>query len=511
MSRPESIKLPRRVLTALDLKASAVLALERTADLFPSMVALRAAAQSDDYLDGLGRRVERGLRVEAVSPALVPKFGGGTRPATDLAVDLRILWDALAARARHLVAPDLVNWSLEAGERDEAEQHLASGEHEFVVVTDVVSCYEYIDRPTLLEELNDLTGDEDLATGLGTLAAIATSDRKGIPQGLRSSRVYGDIYLSIADRELARRGTPVIRWVDDYRLAESSLRDARRTLTALEAALRRINLVVNSAKTWTPDRATYADWVARHDAQKTQLAQTVERIKQRRRADYDAEEAEGADAPPPTVDPILESGFVESVDDEANWLSSPEGYAASRRIGVSLWELGRTGSVAPLERLPTLLYRFPQLTKEIAGYLRRRVTAGHEEDTIAQVTETLVQRDFIYSWQLGWLIHALIPGQEPLPEGAIAVAHDVLKSSDAPGFARGRAAIALATQGFLPGATDLAAIYSEVPVATRPDLVAAAALMPTTSETSNFIESVRRDPLLREVADLATKLDLSAL
>jgi hypothetical protein len=267
---------------------------------------------------------------------------------------------------------------------------------------------------------------------------------------------------------------------------------------------------MNAAKTWTPKRETYAEWLQRQRAQRQEIAEILQTIAARREADYEAEE-EGVELERVRIDPVLERGFLDATGEDAPWGASPDGYAASRRIGVSLRELGRTGSTAPLERMESVLYRHAHLTKELSRYVRRRVLAGFEEDTVPRVAGILARDDVPYRWQTGWLLHALIPVEQPLPQEVIDVALNLLHDPAVPGFIRGRAAVLLARELRLPLGQELADSFENVGPATQPDLVAAAALLPQSAETRRFLKAASRDPLLATVAQEAGDLGLFEL
>ncbi len=205
------------------------------------------------------------------------------------------------------------------------------------------------------------------------------------------------------------------------------------------------------------------------------------------------------------IDPILEEAFTEAASDDADWGATPQGYATSRRIQLSLRELGRTGSSAPLGRLGVLLFRHPHLTKQVSYYLRTRINGGWEADTVRLVSEALAADAFPYPWQRGWLLHALIPAKKkPLPPAAIDVSLAAFHADDL-SFVRGRAAIVLATQGLLPVGPELAHAFDDVAKSNRADLVGAASLMPETTARDRFLESVRRDRLLRAIAEASAE------
>jgi hypothetical protein len=497
----DGIHLPNSVITALPLEEAARDAARRGADFFPSRVGLNAAARSSTVVEALRRRLRSGYRPTTAEVVLAAKFGGGSRPAVDLGVTDRILFDALVRYIDDQLPTDLVNRTLTGDGRAKAENSLRAGPHTHVLVTDVVAFYEYLDRPRLIDELLDLTGADEAIAALDTLLAGVMGWRRGIPQASPDATVLGDVYLSIADRDLSRSGVLVTRWGDDYRIPADGLSAAYRASAALEGALRELGLVINGAKTWTPSTEKYGEWVDKQRATRRTLKAIRERIKARLAEDYAADE----DAPPrrkTRVDRGLERDFLAATDENAPWGSSPEGYAASRQVQTGLQELGRTGSNAPLSRLDLVLFRYPHLTRDTSQYLRRRIVGGHVDDTVGAITDALSSESYPFPWQSGWLLHALIPVRKHIPKTAVTVAKDWLAAGASPGFIRGRAAILLATEGELPMGKELDAIWSDMPEANRVDLVGAATLMKG-AEAKRFLVAVRRDPLHAAIADEA--------
>jgi len=497
------VQLSPEIGASLLLDEAAVAAAIRGNDFFPSKIGFRAAQSSSDYRKSLLRKWESGYEVASPDFVVVPKGGGGTRPGCDFDVASRLLFDTLNGVIRGAIEPGLVNWSLMGKDRHSAENALRRGTHTHVLVTDVVAFYEYIDREVLREELADLSGLDEVVEALMHLLSQIMPRRVGIPQGSPTAGLLADVYLSIVDRVLSRANVGVVRWADDYRFAAQDLRHAYRLRTLLEQSLRQVGLVASSSKTWTPTRQTYGRWVTAQRAERTELAAVVARIDERRTEDYapDADEDEPVKTEGP--DPVLEEGFRTDTSEEAAWGSSPDAYATGRRIQVSLRELGRTGSKLPLERLSLLLFRHPHLTKQIASYLRARIHAGHETDTVAVVTSTLQDQDVPYEWQVGWLLHALVPTSDRLPKAAIDATLSAFESTSNPSFIRGRAALVLGREGKLPSGAELSEVFDRVPEATKPDIVAAATSMPQEPDITRFLQSIRRDPLLRTVADSA--------
>lgn len=506
------MKVSLELSKSLDLQKSLESAGLARNDFFPSTIGYRAARASTRFPEAVTRLLKRGYQPPASDVVEVPKWGGGTRPAADLPVIDRLLLDAFTSHLRPTIADGLVNWSLENQARADAEQYLVEGDHGYVLVTDVVSAYEYVNLEILANELLDLTGEDEATASLIELLLANSVTGKGIPQGAPQSAVLADVYLSIADRALLRQGFQVFRWADDYRIPAMSWSDALRAQLALERALRHeLGMVINASKTWTPTTEKYGQWIeAQRSRQREREALVVEVLAAFAAGtdpyEYDGEE--DADEQPPAPDPEMEAEFVELTADDVYWGPGPENYSRSNRVRTLLRSLAREGSSAPLDRLRILLQRFPHLTRDTASYLRRHIHGGWEADTIAAIDEAIQGHSYLVDWQLGWLLHAAVPAEEQLPETLVAAALRTLETTTVPWFARGRSAVLLGREQRLSVDPQLSAMLDAAPTATRPDLLAGAALVTGNGTVRQaLLKAWERDPVLREVPGLVQDLN----
>lgn len=477
-------------------------------EFFPSTLAFRLA-NTPAFTTALVRRWQIDIVLGRTEPVAVPKLGGGTRLAWDLPATDRILFDSLVDRLRDSVPDGIVNETLRGESRLAAENQLAKGEHSHVVAADVSACFEFIQRSRLISELVDLTGDSETTGALEWLLDTVMGPRAGIPQGLLpSAQLLADAYLSMADRQVARAGIDVIRWVDDYKFPASGFSDGLRIAALLDGALRQIGLTLNPSKTWVGTRREYNKVLASQRWTVDQMAKLKDLIEQGVPDSHDnepsGEELDQRNAVQP--DPELEATFEAAVVGEPSETLRQPTVAESRRVQLSLRELGRTGSTKPLEHLETILVRHPHSTHHLAAYLRRRILAGWEGDTLEACANVLAGGVMPYAWQRGWLLHACVPAMDWLPEAIITECQRVLGSDKEPSFVRGRAAVVLATEGKLPLGEALSSIMDSVDTSAEVDLVIAASRMPETPEVQEFLKANRRDPMLREVAARAPSL-----
>lgn len=501
------VKISEALASRLDFEQIISAAASRGSDYFPSRIGLRAVHEFPDCIKGLRRGWVAGRDPQLTEVLPIPKFGGGSRPAPDVDVPDRILFDALSQAVRGAIDPGIVNWTVDGEAREEIEVHLDGLATASILVTDVVSAYEYVNLDVLAEELLDICDDPEAAQAALDLTSSIVGRYGGLPQGLPSARNFADAYLSIVDRSLIRAGVDVYRWVDDYRIPCASSSAAARVRVALESELRAVGLVVNSSKTWLPDRETYAAWRKAHRDRQEDLSEIKNRITITIEEDYaEEEEAEPTEDQVTGVqpDPVLESRYAEESSKDPQSLPSHENYTSSKRLKTLLRELGRTGSDLPLADIEKLLARHGELTRDIAMYLRARIRAGHKDDTVERIVHLVEAEDLTpYVWQRGWLMHPLTAVRD-VGDAALVLAERVLSDQAYPSFMRGRAAIVLANSERLPLGKDFNAVWQSVSASAQPDMIAAMARMPESGERKKLLDSFMRQPHLKAVVQLVT-------
>jgi hypothetical protein len=92
-------------------------------------------------------------------------------------------------------------------------------------------------------------GDPGTPQLLRTLARIHARGAAGLPVGPPASGIVANAVLAAGDRAIAATGVPHIRWVDDVLIVADGPRQARRAFDAWRAALGRLGLEANPAKT----------------------------------------------------------------------------------------------------------------------------------------------------------------------------------------------------------------------------------------------------------------------
>lgn len=506
------IALPATVRRTLDLALALEGATQRPGDFFPSRIGFEAARESPDFIRWLDRRLGQGYEAHPAQTVEVPKWGGATRPAIDLSVADRVVYDAIVSSLRTSIGPGLVNESPLPADRTAVEALLIDGEHRYVLVTDIASFYEYVRHEILISELLDLSGDEHLVGSLESLLGSTMQRAMGLPQGPPSSGYLADVYASIADRHLARSGLEIVRISDDYRIPTDSWRGAARVQLRLEQALRSIGLVINPAKTFTPSRETYAQWVPQQWVNHPVDADAEASEAHEDSLDDDEfpvpYEAWGwgptAAAELEPVDPALVEAFVGLLREPHYWGDSINAQQSYRLVRL-LRPVSEMDTEALPDHLPVLLERYPHLTKEVAISLRRRLGTTGEDAVHRAVAAVIQEHGFLFDWQLGYLLHVLIPAQERLPAPLIDAAREELFRVGAPWFVRGRAALVLATERAIEVDQHFIEMYEAAPTATKPDLLGAVSTAPEGRTKADFLRSERRDPILSKVPEVMAK------
>lgn len=126
-----------------------------------------------------------------------------------------------------------------------------------VVTTDLSSYFELIDQPTLLKELEDLTGDSFAIEVLRKqFRAWGQLMHRGVPQGPNASRLLGNAYLLPVDEFMIESGYDYYRYMDDVAIVVADRAGAARATADFERACHRRGLVVSASKTKVLDYAT---------------------------------------------------------------------------------------------------------------------------------------------------------------------------------------------------------------------------------------------------------------
>ncbi len=269
----------------------------------------------------------------------------------------------------------------------------------------------------LVDQLVGRTGDWELANAVRGVLTGLMGGAAGLPQGFRPMRLLGDVYISQCVRALRRGGYGAWSHSDDMRIACGSEREAHECVVVLDGALREAGLSLNSEKCWAMPQERYAEWTARPQqllaqfAEGHQLAVSLWDLA----GPYDEDESEHVPTEEPSEEDI--QGTVRQIFD---WIATKErttGGALAWSDRVVITEALRKGAAYPeahgLSVLPAIIAEFPQLTDEVAQYIRA-VHDIDEEAATAAIGAICAPRRAVSPWQLSWLAWAAL-GMEDVP------------------------------------------------------------------------------------------------
>lgn len=227
----------------------------------------------DAWLSELHEEIgENGYHPSSVALVDVPKGAGSVRPGSLLSLRDEVVYTALVGAALpalavefswddlppdqsyRLLSVDRVEWTEDRikGWKRFRERSLGLIREgiNYVVITDVVGCYENISLRRLLSDLRDVGVPEPVVMSLTeVLNRWSTVGGRGIPQGYTASDLLAKLYLTRVDRALKEQGYRHLRYVDDFRLFCESRAEAKRALQELQRILRPRGLNIQSKKT----------------------------------------------------------------------------------------------------------------------------------------------------------------------------------------------------------------------------------------------------------------------
>lgn len=255
-------------------RASARVRTDAWDDLWPAVLQFADLPSSKAEINSMRRRlalIRRTGKMGIARVGLLPKSNGLMRPAHILSTDQRLYYQALIDSFMHDLDMHLTARSHVFGYRTiggrsskapfgyglaqwkrfraQLRRIVASGAYGAMVRTDLTAFYERIPHGPLEERLTSLGVDPALARETRSALKALMGKAHGLPQGPDPSGVLASAYLYPMDQAVITAGYGYVRYVDDIVLFAHDRTDAKRGLRLLEQEARRLDLMVQSAKT----------------------------------------------------------------------------------------------------------------------------------------------------------------------------------------------------------------------------------------------------------------------
>lgn len=483
----------------------------------------------------------------------VAKDGDTSRPAALLRLPERVVYTALASTVGEAIASSVaepVLWPrgrFEASRWADFERQPLAENPSHIVVADIASFYDTIDHEVLADSL--LAGGADPATvkALSTFLSATMQRSVGLPQGLPASDPLATAALARVDQALADAGLRFCRHGDDYRFPASSRLEARRAVSILDEALRGVRLHLNTDKTHAIPAEEYEKNLADRQSHAEELLGEIRRTAGFETGEGLLGESEGFD---PELDPGLDAlgrlGGMDGVIDlaamfglevdtgeraqyspygelENIWFEEPdedsfldvteavehvldaaagvavgliEQFIASARRSrwsetsdrrslasmLSILALGRR-PIADVDLWTRYITERPQDTRVVARYFAHVVQG---DATIPLEVTSVMLNGPALDTQKAWLLSSL---GWAAPSDLADLRVPLISSLDSGGWLSRLAGASLLQRMGTLSSTQLQRLWSDAPLALRPDLVALVGRGQRTSEVDQLLTS----------------------
>jgi hypothetical protein len=470
--------LSKSLVDELDLERACSDEISTPQDQMPSRRSEEAlAGHSDEFASLLRAKLTTGLGVELPEIIIARKATSGVRPLSVLPLEVRCVLRAIANYLRNLlVVSPLTFEQFKRGP-------LSDTKHKWVTLSDIASYYQYVGHEALIETVIAHTAEVEVGEALSDLLLELGGRRMGLPQHHESSDYLAEVFISVAERRLIRRGYQLWRYHDDFRFALESRRRADDAIEDLAVEAARLGLTLNDEKSSIKAMSNYKKWIDEPDEILQELAEVVEFDLTRWDSygggqvlpddeDVASETAErgllGWDAQRKKprrygLEKLAERQLVEACLDILTEVARPEGINFCRQ----------------------LLLAEPSLTPRVVSYLDS-VKSLFPEIT-ASALDGILKSPRLSQWQHLWLLSLF--GEKPLTSKQAEWATRLMGSSKSDDV-RARAALALAKQNAVEP-DDIIGLYDEVRPAVRGEVVAAVSIRTQSS----------KDPKLKSITN----------
>ena len=435
------MKLDRPLLSRLDLVGATATELELGNRLLPTRWDYSTLAlESTRVSSWLRAKFSRHIPARTASIVFADKGWRGVRPLHILTLEDRVAYRALVGLISRSLPIRLQN----RPPIDEFRNApLAVPNVSYISKTDVTAYYEYVDHDLLCSELLAQTGEAPAIDALSDLLDGLLGRRVGLPQVHPASDILGDTYIDPARRRLLRRGHATFTYSDDFRIASSTLGEARAALEACGFEVRRLGLVLNERKTYTYGDENYRRSLTSFSDAEQALFEGDEpqddAILGFLDPDYDDDDDERPEVRtlgPSPVDGSLDESEAfagdlsaedftvgvdprrvraaervweiwEEEDDNETSQAGQEAAITQSLLGRALPTLGAAGDRRPLSALSTLLRLEPALTPHVAAYVRTYANLGRRARAdLRSALDEVTASDILSNWQAIWIAHS---------------------------------------------------------------------------------------------------------
>jgi RNA-directed DNA polymerase len=402
------MRLETSVIKQLDLATAAERQLTRGLDRFPPLIVDRCL---QDSIDVVTRHAASTYIAGAAVPSEVltmPRKKFGLRPVVATSAACRILYSAIVA-----TIDDALSEPTRASGNWDKHQHFGfDNVDRYAVDLDIASYYEYIEHGRLEEELilrsSNVLASQSLTHYLHELIGRS----RGVPQMQYASDRLADTYLSILDRQLARRGYDASRYVDDIRVLANDWTQANLIIEEVAEAARELGLILSTEKTFIYRIARLIEQEEESneffDTYFAQARDALTSLMIIGAGEYEGSEVveiapDDKEAAQAATWRIYHEWWttVKDKDEEAN--PSPQ---MAKFVTSRLAVLYDYGSRLEDGLLKDLVFQHPTTLDQIARYIIARSHDFPHEDSLASI-EALATMGRQSPWAKLWLLHAV--------------------------------------------------------------------------------------------------------
>lgn len=439
---PGDFMVDKAIVSQLDVKSALQHELDLRNRLLPARPDLAALAdKADALLPLLHPLLSRVSAMPTGDVVFAEKAWRGARPLHVMSLEARTLYRALIDHIAKKLPPAM---STRSSIEEFRIAPLEVEDAKYISKTDINSYYEYIDHAQLVNELVGQTGEEPMALALSEVLEHVMARRVGIPQAHPASNILGDMYVDPVRRRLNREGFQTFTFSDDFRIATSTLREAREAIDFCAREARNLGLTLNDRKTYTYTRSNYERSLGSLKRAERRLfppktrADEIDDLFSLGPAilDYDNTEASGP------VDSHYSRPVLEGIDDDTDgeiatdfpdlempeeamrsaaeqawqvWMhedeseatqAGPDAMITQTLLGRALPILGSAGDATPLTSIKHLITYESALMPEIAAYIANLAKHGKvQRSAIRASLDDLTDSNLLSPWQSVWLAH----------------------------------------------------------------------------------------------------------